>query len=92
MSKDRADAVFVNDDLHPVSFLCKHFNNQLFVFRTPFLHFPVGINDRPDVVDDFLHLSTLVMQGNALERERIEDSVDAGFGPACDAYPQILKA
>ncbi len=84
----------LNDDvdaLHSVSSFRKDFNNQLLVIGRPTFHFPVRINEGPNVVIDVLHLSTLAMQGNMTEMQSFKDSFDVGLGPACDANAQILK-
>ena len=70
---------FSIDALHPVSLFCEDVDRQLLVLRFPPSISWMRGNDRLDVVPDVLLLSTLVMQGNGSENQRIKNILDISF-------------
>jgi hypothetical protein len=80
------------DTLHPIRSLRERLDDKVPVLLSPSPHFLVGLNNRADIVYDIFLLSSLVMEGHAESRQRIENGLYVALGSTCDTYMQVWEA
>ena len=76
---------------HAIRSFRERLDNQVLFFFTPFPHPWVRVDDDPDIFDDVLLLSILVMKGYEERDQRLEDDSDVDLWATCDAQMKIRK-
>ena len=72
------------DTLHPVSSLGDSLDDEIPVVLSPSPHLLVRTNNGSDVIYDILLLSTLIMEGHAERRQRLESGLYVDLGSTRD--------
>jgi len=76
---------------HPIGSVREHLNDQILILVSPFAHPRVRVDDRVDILDDVLHLSSLVVKGHLKRRQWLQSNSDVDFRATGDTYMKIWE-
>ena len=82
----------MEDALHPIRSLGERLDDEVPVLLAPSPHLLVGMNNRTNIFQDIFLLSTLVMEGHAESRQRLESSLYVDLGSTRDRYVKVWEA
>jgi hypothetical protein len=86
-----SSCIHSSDALHPVSFLWKCLDDHGLILYLASSYARIGANNECDVIDDVLPLSFLVMKGDRMRCQRMNDVFDVNFGTASNTDMEIWK-
>jgi hypothetical protein len=75
----------------PVGFVGECLDDQILILVSPVAHLRVRVDDRGDILDNVLLLSSFIMKGHLKRRRGLQSSSDVDFGSTCDTYMKIWE-
>ena len=82
MSEDDAPITFGH--LHPIGSVGERLYDHVLILISPFAHPGVRVDDRANIVDNILLLSSLVVKRYLKGRQGLQSGSDVDFGAAGD--------